>query len=62
MKMMQEGKTNTLEMNVKIEIISKAIEIQNNNQIATLTLKLLGITKLTLWVLKKNKNDKRTNQ
>lgn len=62
MKMMQEGKTNTLEMNVKIEIISKAIEIQNNNQIATLILKLLGITKLTLWVLKKNKNDKRTNQ
>lgn len=52
MKMMQEGRANTLEMNVKIEYISKAIEIPNNHQMATLVLKISGITKLTGWVLK----------
>lgn len=50
--MMQEGRANTLEMNVKKEYISKAIEIPNNHQIATLVLKLSEITKLTGWVLK----------
>lgn len=50
-------------MNTKIDIISKAKENQNKNQIEILELKIkvLKITKLVGWVQGQNRDDKRMN-
>lgn len=63
LKMIQELRANTLEMNTKIDIISKAKENQNKNQIEILELKIkvLKITKLVGWVQGQNRDDKRMN-
>lgn len=59
--MIQELRANTLEMNTKIDIISKAKENQNKNQIEILELKIkvLKITKLVGWVQGQKRDDKR---
>lgn len=52
MKMMQEVRANTLEVNIKIAIIRKAIENKKKNQIEILDLKIkiLIIIKRTRWI------------
>lgn len=59
--MIQELRANTLEMNTKIDIISKAKENQNKNQteILELKIKVLKITKLVGWVQGQKRDDKR---